>query len=220
MTGAAAGLAPPVQDRARRSYHRMIEATVELLADRPFDDITVDEIVARAGYTKGAFYHRFDDKASLLRHLLARLTEGAAESWAEFLDPAAWADASLEAILDAFVDRLVAIYSRSTNLMRAFTREARWGEDPEVRATAAALNGAVVDGLAALVHERLDELAPELRDDPDGAIRFWATTLIAALRTLYLWPDPGIEPDRDPAVVTARLRLLATPLLRRRTANG
>lgn len=210
---AGAGLDPPVQDRARRSYHRMIEATVELLADRSFDDITVDEIVARAGYTKGAFYHRFDDKASLLRHLLARLTEGAAESWAEFLDPAVWAGSSLEAILDAFVDRLVAIYSRSTNLMRAFTREARWGEDPEVRATAASLNGAVVDGLAALLRERLDELAPEFRDDPDGAVRFWATTLIAALRTTYLWPDPGIEPDRDPAVVKVRLRLLVVPLL-------
>lgn len=209
----AGSVAAPVQARAKRSYHRMIDATVELLADRPFDSITIDEIAARAGYTKGAFYHRFDDKASLLRHLLARLTEGAEASWSAFLEPGQWTAASLAEVLEGFVDRLVAIYSRSANLMGAFTREARWGQDPAIRAIAAALNARVVEGLAALVRARSGELAPALRDDPDGAVRFWATTLIAALRSIYLWPDPGIEPDRDPTVVRRRMGLLIAPML-------
>lgn len=215
-----AGVEPPVQDRAKRSYHRMIDATVELLADRPFDAITIDEIVARAGYTKGAFYHRFGDKASLLRHVLARLTEGAESSWSAFLAPEEWEVASLEEVLTGFVDRLVAIYSRSTHLMGAFTREARWGRDPEVRAQAATLNAAVIDGLARLVRDRSSELAQELRDDPDAAVRFWATTLIAALRSIYVWPDPGIEPVRDPAVVRRQLGLLVAPLLAADSSHG
>lgn len=80
-------LRAPLQDRARRSLHRMLDATTELLADRPFDEISVDEIVERAGYSKGAFYHRFDSKADLLRHLIRQLTEGALKAWDEFLAP-------------------------------------------------------------------------------------------------------------------------------------
>lgn len=204
---------PPRQARAKRSYHRMLDATVALLADRPFDDISVDEIAARAGYTKGAVYHRFEDKASLLRHVLARFTEGAGEAWDEFLDPAAWESASLEEVLDAFVLRLVAVYSRSTNLMRAFARESRWGRDPIIRGGAETLNRRILDGLTALVEARREQLHPTLRDDAAGTVRFWAATLIGALRSHYLWPDPGLDADTDTKRVAKRMRLLITPLL-------
>lgn len=208
-----AGVEPPKQDRSRRSYNRILEATAELLADRPFDDISIDEIVDRAGYTKGAFYHRFDGKATLLRHLIARLTTGALAAWDEFLDPAAWEDAPLRDILDAYVHRLVAIYSRSTHLMRAFAREARWGDDDAIRATADELNRHVLTRLLALVESRSDELADHARRDPEGAVRFWNVALTALLQSIYLWPDPTLDTDAAAHVVEERARVLLVPFL-------
>lgn len=209
----SAGIEPPKQDRSRRSYNRILEATAELLAERSFDDITVDEIVERAGYTKGAFYHRFDSKATLLRHLIARLTTGAVAAWNEFLDPAAWEDASLAEILEAYVHRLVAIYSRSTHLMRAFAWEARWGDDDVIRGTADELNRHVLRRFLDLVGPRREELDPSVRADPEDAIRFWNTTLTAMLQATYLWPYPALAPDPDPATVEARAVRLLVPYL-------
>lgn len=208
---AEAGIEPPKQDRSRRSYYRILEATAELLAERPFDEVSVDDIVERAGYTKGAFYHRFDSKATLLRHLVTRLTTGAVAAWTEFLDPAAWQNATLQEVLDAFVHRLVAIYSRSTNLMRAFAWEARWGTDPVLRATAEQLNAHVVERLLALVESRHRELGPAARADPDAALRFWLAALTSLLQAVYLWPQPGLSVRDDADGVERRARELLVP---------
>lgn len=209
----SAGLEPPRQDRSRRSYNRILEAAAELLSDRPFDEISVDDIVARAGYTKGAFYHRFDSKATLLRHLLSRLTTGAVAAWDEFLDPAAWEGASLREILEAKIHRLVAIYSRSTHLMRAFAWEAQWGSDEVIRGTADALNAHVLDLFIALVEPRRAELAESARDDPEAAIRFWMVSLTSMLQSIYLWPYPALATDGEPNAVERRAKELLVPFL-------
>lgn len=209
----SADVEPPKQARSRKSYNRILEATADLLADRPFDEITVDEIVDRAGYTKGAFYHRFESKAVLLRHLVSRLTAGALDEWEEFLDPDSWEGTSLRDFLDAFVHRLVTIYSRSTHLMRVFAYEARWGSDEALRESRARLNRPVLRGLETMVTARADELAPEVRDDPSEALRFWTTALVSLLSAVYLWPDPVMGPDPDPEEVVERARRLLVPYL-------
>lgn len=208
-----AGAEPPKQARSRRSYERILDATAELLADRSFDEITVDEIVERAGYTKGAFYHRFDGKDVLLRHLVARLTAGALEAWEAFLDPSAWSDAELQVFLEAFVGRLVAIYSRSAHLMRAFVRAAERGSDDAIRATSVELNRRVLDGFVEVLESRRDELVPALRADLREAARFWLTCLTGLLQRTYLWPAEPLAPDPDPVRVEARARRLLVPWL-------
>ena len=198
---------PPRQARSRRSYHRILEAATELLADRPFDDITIDDIVGRAGYTKGAFYARFDSKAALLRHLVARLTDGAVEAWDAFLDPAEWHGATLAEVAEAFVRRMVAIYTRSGNVMRAVDREVRLGGDPAVRAIVDRLNERVGEGFVRLVRSRSHELPAELRDDVRGACEYWLMALVAVLRSGLLHPGTGLPagPPDDVAERTVRL---------------
>ena len=41
---------------------RLEEAGWPLLLERPYDEVAVDDICARAGLTKGAFYNRFSSK--------------------------------------------------------------------------------------------------------------------------------------------------------------
>ena len=204
---------PPRQARSRRSYHRLLEAAAELLADRPYHEITIDEIAERAGYTKGAFYARFDSKAALLRHLVARLTKGALDAWAEFLAPARWSGASAEEIAEAFVHRLVAVYIRSGHLMRAVDREVRLGGDPVVRTTMARLNERVAQGFVALMDTRRAELPPAVRSDVEGACRYWLMALAAVLRAGYFGPETGLGGATD-GVAERTVRLMVPYLIR------
>ena len=54
---------PPEGRRGRRSREntraRLVEAAVAVFAERPFGAVTVDQLVAAAGFTRGAFYSNF-----------------------------------------------------------------------------------------------------------------------------------------------------------------
>jgi AcrR family transcriptional regulator len=54
----------PSNPRAQRTYYALIEAGLELLAERPIDALTIDEIVTQAGVAKGSFFNHFADKAA------------------------------------------------------------------------------------------------------------------------------------------------------------
>jgi AcrR family transcriptional regulator len=63
------------RDRSARTRAELIAAARRLYATRPFDQVTVDEVVAAAGVAKGTFYVHFDSLAelqSLLADELAR----------------------------------------------------------------------------------------------------------------------------------------------------
>ena len=50
------------------SKERLEEAVWPLLLERPYDEVAVDDICARAGLTKGAFYNRFSSKEEFFSH--------------------------------------------------------------------------------------------------------------------------------------------------------
>ena len=55
--------------RLSRGHHTLLalrRSLAELTVDRPLRNITIDEICARCGLTKGAFYHHFSSKDELL----------------------------------------------------------------------------------------------------------------------------------------------------------
>lgn len=69
--------APRSDRRARRSRHQLRLALLELLRKRPYDAITVQEIVDTADVGRSTFYAHFTDKDDLLvdnvRHLVGDL---------------------------------------------------------------------------------------------------------------------------------------------------
>lgn len=48
--------------RATRTRAALIDAGLQILADRPIDAVAVDHIVDRAGVAKGSFFNHFEDK--------------------------------------------------------------------------------------------------------------------------------------------------------------
>jgi AcrR family transcriptional regulator len=85
----------------------LVKAARDLFGAQGYVDTSVDEIVARAGVTKGAVYHHFEGKEGLFRAVFEQVhrevTDSAAaeflgpDSWSALLDGCAlWIDAHLD----------------------------------------------------------------------------------------------------------------------------
>ncbi|GAA4367099.1 TetR/AcrR family transcriptional regulator [Paeniglutamicibacter cryotolerans] len=78
--------APRTRIRATSSKHRLFEASMKLIGERGHHNVTVDEIAAAAGVSKGTVYYNFGSKSELIGELLEygtailheRLVSGAA----------------------------------------------------------------------------------------------------------------------------------------------
>lgn len=60
----------PVAHQARRD--RFLDAAERLLRQKGFDAMSIGEVIAEAGASKGAFYHYFDSKLDLLEAMMRR----------------------------------------------------------------------------------------------------------------------------------------------------
>ena len=88
----------------RANREAILAATLELLAEgAPFAEISIEQIVRRAGLSRPTFYSYFGDKRQLILELGRRLQEDvavASEPWLERGEGEI--RATLEAVLDAF----------------------------------------------------------------------------------------------------------------------
>jgi len=132
----------------------LIKAARELFGEKGYVDTSIDEIVARAGVTKGAVYHHFDGKEGLFRAVFEQVhTEVTDQAAAEFLGPDSWT-ALLDGCalwIDAHLDpaiRTIALQDARAVL--------GWDEVREIenRFGAVALRGALRKAMHAGVFER------------------------------------------------------------------
>ena len=62
----------PKQARSAATLQRLLDAAEDLIAEKGLRDVSIPDIVARAGSSVGGFYARFKDKDELLRALEER----------------------------------------------------------------------------------------------------------------------------------------------------
>jgi len=110
---------------ARRE--QLLASGARLLAERPFDEVSIEEIARAAGVSKGLLYHYFPTKKDFLIAALERGQEELAALTAPdaALPPAEQLAASLDRFLD-FVEKHEAAY--------AAIFRSRGGGDPEIQA--------------------------------------------------------------------------------------
>jgi AcrR family transcriptional regulator len=94
--------------RAVATRAALLEVGRELFAERGYAGVGTEEIVARAGVTRGALYHHFADKRALFRavheELEQALVAGIGEQIAGIEDPWKLMLAGVRAFLDACTD--------------------------------------------------------------------------------------------------------------------
>ena len=82
---------------------RLLEAFTELLAERGYAGVTIGELAARAGVSRGAFYELFADKeACLLAAYDAWAAELVAEMTRDVADDTPW-EGFIEAALGGYL---------------------------------------------------------------------------------------------------------------------
>lgn len=81
----------PMEEKSRRAEYAeatrsaLLEAGLELFAERGYADTSTEEIVRRARVTRGALYHHFSGKAELFRSVVEELEQTLAQ---EIMDKA------------------------------------------------------------------------------------------------------------------------------------
>ncbi|GAA4550784.1 TetR/AcrR family transcriptional regulator [Pseudonocardia xishanensis] len=96
-----------------RTRASLISAAMDLLATRSYDDMSVGDVAAAAGVTKGAFYHHYVGKEELVfalqQHLLDEAIDASAVIVAERLPPAEELRALVRLHLTAVVEHRQAL---------------------------------------------------------------------------------------------------------------
>lgn len=135
---------------------QLLQMGLELLGQRPYDQISITELAQAAGISKGLLYHYFPTKAdfviAVLQHSREQLDERLAFDTS--LDPAAAIDASLDAYLSYAEEH-------ATGFLAVI--QARRGDDEAIRQDLAAGRlrwvGTLTDFAAAMAEADRAELA-------------------------------------------------------------
>lgn len=176
------------QARSQETLERLLDSAEALIENKGFDDVTVADIAARAGFSVGAVYARFHDKKGLLHCLQDRFVEEAHLTTDVALDADRWDGASIEEIVGELVDFLVNIYRERRGVARELLVHAR-SEPPMVERK---------ERLVAHVSERLCLLllprAERIRHpDPATAVAFGLRVVLATLEQAILFGEGGIH---------------------------
>jgi len=110
----------PKQGRSRQSFARIIEATIELLRERAYDQITLAEICQRSGVSTGSLYGRVDGKDDLLRVVQVRFLERLAEQFSEEEARIAAGAQGLAQVVPAVVTGLGNLLQENASVLRSF----------------------------------------------------------------------------------------------------
>jgi AcrR family transcriptional regulator len=108
----------PRQERSRATMERLLNAAEELLADRPFDDVSIAEITRRAEASVGAFYARFENKEALLSAIIERYRTDYLDRAARDLSSPDWERLSLDELVHALVRYFVTSYRQYRGMFR------------------------------------------------------------------------------------------------------
>jgi AcrR family transcriptional regulator len=194
-TLATAGHVVPKQLRSSRTLDRIVRATEELLADRPFEEITIADIVRRSRSSIGSFYARFGSKEALLPYLYERYDRELRARLAPRLDPSKAKGLDLRAMCRSAVSLMVAIYRERQWLLRAMALYARAHPeriDADIRARRKALH----DEQAALFAPHFDAIG---HPQPARAVAFALFTAASVCRERILFSaSPHASATRMP----------------------
>ena len=198
-----------VQQSARRRPGRpsarpaVRQAFVELLRVRSFHDVTVDEIVGRAGLSRMAFYAHFQGKSELLKEIAAETAAEFAEAGKGWLAGSMADDLTPEEEVHRALEELLATFAENGPIVRAVVDASTVDDD------VARMWDGVIDGFveAVATRHRSDGASGHARD-VDSIATARALCLMVE-RTLYRAAVRGVGPTAAEATALGDIWLHA-----------
>ncbi|MGZ4188055.1 MAG: TetR/AcrR family transcriptional regulator [Solirubrobacteraceae bacterium] len=202
MPRAAAASTPRRRPRhdPKETEREILDAAEQLLRERPFRDITVEEIMRRTGLKRPAFYAHFRDRNDLTLRIAERIGAdllGMSDRWLSGDRP--------ERDIRTALEGVAAIFAENGPVLRALADAA--GSDTQVELVYEGLVQAFIDAAARRIQD--DVVAGLITADIDP--RETARALVW-LNERYLSQSIGRDPhaDRDTIVNTLERIWIAT----------
>ena len=176
----------PLQQRSRKTLERVLNAFVELLAKKPFEEITMAELARRSRIAVTSIYARFENKQALVLAAHERHRDEMIREIDQLLDPVRWGAANLEVIIHQVMAGIITDRRARLPLLRA----ALLINDPEVYQRAAQISQHVSERMSILLAPHLPWLAANERERTiDFALR--AATSVLQQRLVFGEIEPG-----------------------------
>ena len=164
VTGNAASVQPPQQERSRASFERVLQAATSLLEEEGYDGFTLAEVSKRAGVSIGSIYARVKSKDDLFYVIQDRYMTRT-EDRPLLRDPEAWSALSSHGLIVAVVHELGEIFKQNERLLRVFMH--RGIVDPVVATRSSASVSQFHDAVEAILLARSSSIT---HDDPALAV--------------------------------------------------
>lgn len=177
---------PTQQARSQQTLERLLDSAEALIADKGFDDVTVAEIAARAGFSVGAVYSRFRDKRGVLHCLQDRFVEEAHLTTDAAFDPDRWQGSSIEEIASEMIVFLVTIHRERCGVLRELL--ARNLSELQTVERKHRLVAHIGECLVALLLARAERIT---HPDPEAAVAFGLRLVFGALEQAILFGGIG-----------------------------
>jgi AcrR family transcriptional regulator len=118
----------PERADAARNRRAILRATEDLLAEYGPDQVSLEQVAAAAGVGKGTVFHRFTNRAGLMRALAMERISTFQEAYAKGPPPLGPGAPARER-LTAFLDAVIELVSRNVALMAAYERSSGHRQD-------------------------------------------------------------------------------------------
>ncbi|WP_286249527.1 TetR/AcrR family transcriptional regulator [Streptomyces graminofaciens] len=199
----------PKQERSQKSFDRVLDSSLELLAERGYAGFALTEVSRRSGVSTGSIYVRVDGKDDLLRAAQERFLEKMAGEHARLTDPERYEGKNLVQVVGELVSGLATMLLRNARVLGAFQQRAV--SDPLVARAGKASYMDLVGRFSQLLLGHRDEIA---HSDPEHAVVSCFQVAYATLaRTLALDVSQDAAEDHELAAITEDLGLMCIAFL-------
>jgi TetR/AcrR family transcriptional regulator, ethionamide resistance regulator len=195
VTAQGTEAAEPRERTYTRAESAVLAATEELLRERPLNELSVADIIERAGISRTSFYVYFASKTAVIAECLRRVMHEVHAAVEPLLSGTA---SDLEEATRVSVERWLALATVHGALLRAVSEE--WPHDEEIRRLWFAMMDASTDGAALVLRRarRRGQAPPGADPQALAACLMWASERV--LHVALVGEAEGI-PDPEAMVV-------------------
>jgi AcrR family transcriptional regulator len=184
MHSSSSCIQQPQQTRSRETMNLILDAAGQILEIKNFEELTIAEVVHRAGTSVGAFYGRFKDKEALLQTLDERFFNEFDEAVIALLAPKNWLTMSISSIVTDVTNLIVQTYSKDKGVLRSLNLKSRLTNDSSFKTRElSAWNELFPQFQIALLSHQEEITHP----NPRLAIRLGFQQMFFCTREILLW---------------------------------
>lgn len=143
---------PRIRNGSSEPEIAIYKATEQLLAEQAFDDLSVAEIIERAGISRATFYHYFSSKLGVISGLLAEVMDEMFDATSPLLQREG--AGTLVDSLRISIRAALELWAEHRTLLRTVTEY--WASDVELEAQWFGVMSRFVDSVAAEIDEQRD----------------------------------------------------------------